>query len=286
MTQSTPSLLLSLVGLVFTGELLEHLARWRVFRRVDELFILVPMIGNLKGNLEMCLSARLGTSANIGELDHRQTRKALLSANMMLLCLQALLVSSLAAFLSFVLGLMTRHRLGDRVDAGGGYDDDAGLGVDDGEWHEGYTRPGWKQLVMVMATGMSAAELSATVLGNFMSSLVVASRWLGLDPGERAFQILPAFDPARMADVLHEDNITPPLAACLGDLLTLFILALIGTLLVGMMDTPIPLLAVVTLCVAVGWFLRRVMQDPWIRKVARGSWAPLVGCSLLVAYYT
>jgi len=40
-----------LVGLVFSGELLEHCARWRVFRRVDELFILVPMIGNLKGNL-------------------------------------------------------------------------------------------------------------------------------------------------------------------------------------------------------------------------------------------
>jgi solute carrier family 41 len=60
--QSTPSLLLSLVGLVFTGQLLDHLAVWSVFRRVDELFILVPVLGNLKGNLEMCLGARLGTS--------------------------------------------------------------------------------------------------------------------------------------------------------------------------------------------------------------------------------
>lgn len=51
--QSTPSLLLSLVGLVFTGQLLDHLAVWSVFRRVDELFILVPVLGNLKGNLEM-----------------------------------------------------------------------------------------------------------------------------------------------------------------------------------------------------------------------------------------
>jgi hypothetical protein len=31
-----------LQGLVFTGELLEHLSHWKVFERVDELFILVP----------------------------------------------------------------------------------------------------------------------------------------------------------------------------------------------------------------------------------------------------
>ncbi|ORX33916.1 hypothetical protein BD324DRAFT_584143, partial [Kockovaella imperatae] len=259
--QSTPSLLLSLVGLVFTGELLEHVARWRVFRRVDELFILVPMIGNLKGNLEMCLSARLGTSANIGELDHRMTRRALLMANMTLLCLQALLISSLAAFLSFFLGLITRHRLGDKMEPSGGFGDDAGLGVDDGEWHEGYTRPGWKQLVMVLATGMGAAGFSAFVLGNFMSALVVVSRWTGMDP----------------------DNITPPLAACLGDLMTLFILAGIGTLLVGMMDTPVPLLTVILMCVAVGWFARRVMQNDWIRKVAKGAWAPLIAAMLIAS---
>jgi solute carrier family 41 len=60
-TQSTPSLLLSLLGLIFTGQLLDHVARWHVFHRVDELFILVPVLGNLKGNLETVLGARLAT---------------------------------------------------------------------------------------------------------------------------------------------------------------------------------------------------------------------------------
>ena len=186
--------MLSLVGLVFTGELLEHLARWTVFRRVDELFILFPMIGNLKGNLEMCLSARLGTSANMGEIDHRGTRRALLIANMTLLALQALIISSIAAFLSFVLGLMTTHRLGDNPT---GLDNtvtpsdaDAGLAVGEVEWHEGYTRPGWKQLVMMLATGMGAAGLSSAVLGSFMSYLVVMSRWANIDPGTSAFNQL------------------------------------------------------------------------------------------------
>ena len=167
--------------MIFTGELLEHLARWTVFLRVDELFILVPMIGNLKGNLEMCLSARLGTSANIGELDNRKTRKALLKANMSLLALQALSIASLAAVISFALGLMTRHRLGD-ID--GVVPGDNGAGLEQEELHEGYTRPGLAQLVMVLATGMGSAGLSSAILGSFMSSMIVVSRWFGIDPGE------------------------------------------------------------------------------------------------------
>jgi solute carrier family 41 len=142
------------------------------------------MLGNLQGNLELCLSARLGTSANIGELDHRRTRRALLLANMTLLGLQALLIASLAGFISFLLGLLTLHRLGD----GNGMAPapimlDPGLAVGEQEWHEGYTRPGFKQLVMVLATGMGAAGLSSAVLGSFMSSAIVVARWLGIDPG-------------------------------------------------------------------------------------------------------
>lgn len=279
--QATPSLLLGLIGLVFTGELLEHLARWQVFRRVDELFILVPMIGNLKGNLEMCLSARLGTSANIGELDQRSTRRALIWANMTLLGLQALLISSLAAFLSFVLGLITTHRLGDlppdtglgQSSTGTGTGIDPGLAVGEQEWREGYTRPGWKQLVMVLATGMGAAGLSSAVLGSFMGFLIILSRWMGVDPGKltlRNYQSRPQLTK------LRADNITPPVAACLGDLLTLFILALLGTLLVGTMDTPVPLIAVICMSLAAGWFTRRVMRNQWVKNVAKGGWAPLV----------
>jgi solute carrier family 41 len=62
----------------------------------------------------------------------------------------------------------------------------------------------------------------------------------------------------------------------LGDLLTLFILALLGTMLVGVMDTPIPLIAVILLVIAGGWFTKTVMQDEWVKNVAKGGWAPLV----------
>ncbi|KLT45565.1 hypothetical protein CC85DRAFT_240772 [Cutaneotrichosporon oleaginosum] len=256
---STPSLLFSLVGLVFCGQLLEHCARWRVFRRVDELFILVPMIGNLKGNLEMCLSARLGTSATLGELDTRRVRRSLITANLTLLGLQALLISSLAALLSFLLGLVTTHRLGDVPANGAPVPGTVADPSIDDPWREGYTRPGPAQLVMVLATGMAAAGISALVLGCFMCALIVLCRWVNVDP----------------------DNITPPIAACLGDLLTLFILALAGTLLVGAMDTPVPLISVIIMGIAALWFTRRVMRDTWVKDIARGSWIPLISAMLI-----
>lgn len=138
----------------------------------------------------MCLSARLGTSANIGELDKKKTRHSLLFANLSLLQLQALLISSIAAFLSFLLGLLTTHRIGDAPPAApnalAGY---SGIPVGDVDYQEGYTRPGWKQLMMVLATGMGAASLSSAVLGSFMSSLIVGCRWIGIDPGEFYFSM-------------------------------------------------------------------------------------------------
>jgi hypothetical protein len=77
------------------------------------------------------------------------------------------------------------------------------------------------------------------------------------------------------------DNITAPVATCLGDLLTLFILALLGSLLVGTMDTPIPLIAVILMGLAGVWFTRAVMRDEWVKNVAKGGWAPLV-CLLIL----
>ena len=77
------------------------------------------------------------------------------------------------------------------------------------------------------------------------------------------------------------DNITPPLAACLGDLLTLFILALLGAALVNVMDSPIPLIAVIMMSCAAAWFTRKVLQDEWVRNVAKGGWTPLVRQYLL-----
>lgn len=45
-----------------------YFQQWIVFREVRELFILVPALLGLKGNLDMCLASRLSTQANLGNL--------------------------------------------------------------------------------------------------------------------------------------------------------------------------------------------------------------------------
>ena len=55
--------------MVLAGLLLDHVQHWKVFREVPELFILVPALLGLKGNLEMTLASRLSTAANLGILD-------------------------------------------------------------------------------------------------------------------------------------------------------------------------------------------------------------------------
>jgi len=63
-TQSTPSLLCAVVGSVMTGFVFDQVQFWPAFTRVQELFILVPVLLNLKGCLEMNLASRLSTSVH------------------------------------------------------------------------------------------------------------------------------------------------------------------------------------------------------------------------------
>lgn len=74
--------------------------------KINELIMIIPVILNLKGNLEMNLSARLGTAANMGQLDTPKSRNSLIFGNLALLQVQAAVVSFVAACVSFLLGLV------------------------------------------------------------------------------------------------------------------------------------------------------------------------------------
>ena len=74
-------------------------------KRIDELVILIPVILNLKGNLEMNLSARLGTAANTGVLEVEGAKREIVVGNLVLLQVQATVVSFVAACFAFLVGL-------------------------------------------------------------------------------------------------------------------------------------------------------------------------------------
>lgn len=126
-----------------------------MFTQVSELFILVPVLLNLKGNLEMNLAARFSTSANMGQLDHPDTRNALVWGNMALIQVQALVSGSIAGIFSLLLGLLLHP--------------DETVTI--------------SNIILVISSSMVAASVSSFVLGLFMCILIIISRILKIDPG-------------------------------------------------------------------------------------------------------
>ncbi|KAL1725326.1 hypothetical protein EV714DRAFT_221551 [Schizophyllum commune] len=214
-------------------------------QRVDQLIMIIPVVLNLKGNLEMNLSARLGTAANTGLLDDeveaeddrnvvslndddgaganghpsipaRHTsssrpasspRRQIITGNLALLQVQAAVVSFVAAcfddntsdqFTSVNSDLNSEKT----ADARPPPTTAAPVGAEDG---------GEDDFIFLAATATASAALSALLLGAFMCALVVLCRRFNLDP----------------------DNIAPPVAACLGDLVTLVLIGLVSGVLSG-----------------------------------------------------
>ncbi|KAI5898998.1 uncharacterized protein SCHCODRAFT_02603924 [Schizophyllum commune H4-8] len=265
--ESAPTLLLTTLGLLLTGELLDRTARFPAMQRVDQLIMIIPVVLNLKGNLEMNLSARLGTAANTGLLDdgvddernvvslndeddgapHRSSsphphlppsspspRRQIITGNLALLQAQAAVVSFVAACVSIGLGMVVPRGEGEAGEGGSMTTPATTSPV------SAATTPpvaaatstarslvaralrrrrplpaalktagrtsGLPTFIFLAATATASAALSALLLGAFMCALVVACRRFNLDP----------------------DNIAPPVAACLGDLVTLVLVGVVS----------------------------------------------------------
>jgi solute carrier family 41 len=107
---------------------------------------------------------------------------------------------------------------------------------------------------------MSATCLSAALLGSFMCALIVLCRRAGRDP----------------------DNIAPPLAACLGDLLTL---ALFGLATSALLPAP-PFVRALVVCAfaagaaACGLAVRR---NKHVAHLLTQGWSPLLGAMVITS---
>ena len=57
------------LGMVGAGLVLDIVQHWKVFVEIHELFILVPALLGLKGNLEMTLASRLSTQVSLHSVE-------------------------------------------------------------------------------------------------------------------------------------------------------------------------------------------------------------------------
>ncbi|XP_076237772.1 solute carrier family 41 member 1-like isoform X2 [Calliopsis andreniformis] len=96
--------LLAGFGMVAASLLLDVVQHWPVYQVVSEVYILVPALLGLKGNLEMTLASRLSTHANLGHMDVKKQQWSLIVGNLALIQCQAIIVGLLASLAAVILG--------------------------------------------------------------------------------------------------------------------------------------------------------------------------------------
>lgn len=86
------------------SSLLQH---WEVFKHIPQLFILVPALLGLKGNLDMTLASRLSTQANLGNMSSAKEISHMVVGNIALVQVQATVAAFIVSLFSMGVGTAT-----------------------------------------------------------------------------------------------------------------------------------------------------------------------------------
>uniref|UniRef100_A0A0N5A383 MgtE domain-containing protein n=1 Tax=Parastrongyloides trichosuri TaxID=131310 RepID=A0A0N5A383_PARTI len=156
-------------GMAFAGKFLDHGQKSELFTKYPSLIAILPPLIGMKGNIEMTLASRLGTLANQNMLEFSKKSLKHFLPNIALVCLQSVVLSTLATFVVNYFCLKTIFFDG---------------------------------AIVVYITSVGTAFLASTILSHLVVFATIFAKKIGCDP----------------------DNIVGPIAACLGDSITILIM--------------------------------------------------------------
>ncbi|XP_070763268.1 solute carrier family 41 member 2 [Enoplosus armatus] len=155
--------LLAGLGTVSAGMLLDVVQNWDVFQEITEIFILVPAVLGMKGNLEMTLASRLSTAVNAGKLEPAREKWMLIVGNLALKQLQATVLGLLASLMATLLGWMAEGKM---------------------PFHH---------VVLLCSASVSTAFVASLLQGIIMVGVIIGSKRMGVNPDNVATPMAASF---------------------------------------------------------------------------------------------
>ncbi|XP_040173183.1 solute carrier family 41 member 1 [Anopheles arabiensis] len=214
------------VGTIGAGIILGHVENWKVFVHISELFILVPSLLGLKGNLDMCLASRLSTQANLGNMSGRREIFQMVLGNIALVQVQATVASFIVSMFAVVVGAIINGTII------------------------------FDHVMLLTASAMFTATSSCFVLDFVLVAVILISSRTTMNP----------------------DNLATPLAASIGDVVSISLLAAMATLLFEHIDTHlwVTFVMVAVYVFLLPFWMLLVYRNKYTRSVLSTGWVPVL----------
>ncbi|XP_058063198.1 solute carrier family 41 member 1 [Anopheles bellator] len=201
-------------------------SHWKVFVHVTELFILVPALLGLKGNLDMCLASRLSTQANLGNMNSPREIVHMVLGNIALVQVQAIVAAFIVSIFATTVG-----------------------SIMSGEFV-------FEHAMLLTASSMFTATTSCFVLDFVLVAVILLSNRYKMNP----------------------DNLATPLAASIGDVVSITLLSFIASLLYDNIVTHLWVTFVVVSCyfMLLPFWVLIVLRNKYTRSVLTSGWVPVL----------